>query len=61
MYTALLVTVEECLVLAACPLPHTYETGCERGCDVHVRLVGGANDILEGRVEVCYNSVWGTV
>ena len=42
-------TVKECLVLAV--LYHiVYETGCERGCDVHVRLVGGANE-TEGRVE----------
>ena len=34
-----------------------YILGCSNG---DVRLRGGAND-LEGRVEFCSNTVWGTV
>lgn len=32
-------------------------TGCRNG---YIRLAGGRNS-LEGRVEVCYDGVWGTV
>ena len=32
-------------------------TNCTNG---DIRLVGGANE-LEGRVEICYENVWGTV
>ena len=32
-------------------------TNCTNG---DIRLVGGANQ-LEGRVEVCYDNLWGTV
>uniref|UniRef100_A0A1X7ULL6 Deleted in malignant brain tumors 1 protein n=1 Tax=Amphimedon queenslandica TaxID=400682 RepID=A0A1X7ULL6_AMPQE len=35
----------------------TVDTSCGNG---DVRLVGGANE-LEGRVEVCYNKMWGSV
>ena len=36
---------------------YTVDTSCNDG---DVRLVGGAND-LEGRVEICYNKMWGSV
>ena len=35
----------------------TNLTNCTNG---DIRLVGGANQ-LEGRVEVCYDNLWGTV
>ena len=35
----------------------TVDTSCGNG---DVRLVGGAN-YLEGRVEMCYNKLWGSV
>ena len=35
----------------------TVDTSCGNG---DVRLVGGANE-LEGRVEICYNKMWGSV
>ena len=38
-----------------CPAPS--KTACVHGT---VKLVGGAN-VTEGRVEVCYDGVWGTV
>ena len=36
---------------------YTVDISCNDG---DVRLVGGAND-LEGRVEICYNKMWGSV
>ena len=33
------------------------DTSCNNG---DVRLVGGINE-LEGRVEICYNMIWGSV
>ena len=33
------------------------DTSCNNG---DVRLVGGINE-LEGRVEICYNKMWGSV
>ena len=33
------------------------DTSCKNG---DVRLVGGINE-LEGRVEICYNKIWGSV
>ena len=33
------------------------DTSCNNG---DVRLVGGINE-LEGRVEICYNKIWGSV
>ena len=36
---------------------YTVDISCNDG---DVRLVGGAND-LEGRVEICYNKIWGSV
>ena len=36
---------------------YTVDTSCNNG-DVH--LVGGINE-LEGRVEICYNKIWGSV
>ena len=38
-------------------VPAAVEKRCENG---EVRLVGGGT-LLEGRVELCYNSRWGTV
>ena len=35
----------------------TYPEVCENGA---VRLVGGTNE-LQGTVEICINSVWGTI
>ena len=36
---------------------YTVDISCNNG---DVRLVGGINE-LEGRVEICYNKIWGTV
>ena len=33
------------------------DTSCNDG---NIRLVGGINE-LEGRVEICYNKIWGSV
>ena len=37
-----------------------YYTVLHHFCDRDVRLVGG-NSVSEGRVEMCYNGVWGSV
>ena len=36
---------------------HITDTGCN---DTDVRIVGGASE-MEGRVEICFGRVWGTV
>ena len=36
---------------------NTVDTSCNNG---DVRLAGGINE-LEGRVEICYNKIWGSV
>ena len=36
---------------------YTVDTSCNNG---DVRLVGGINE-LEGRVEICYNKMWGSL
>ena len=36
---------------------YTVDTSCNNG---DVRLVGGINE-LQGRVEICYNKMWGSV
>ena len=36
---------------------YTVDTSCNNG---NIRLVGGINE-LEGRVEICYNKIWGSV
>ena len=35
-------------------------TGLSNCTDYEIQFVGGEND-REGRVEVCYNGVWGTI
>jgi deleted-in-malignant-brain-tumors protein 1 len=42
------------------PLVHTYTHTIDNCTNGDIRLVGG-RDSLEGRVEICYSGVWGTV
>ncbi|XP_019860164.1 PREDICTED: deleted in malignant brain tumors 1 protein-like [Amphimedon queenslandica] len=51
---------EQCLsnkAIAFCQSPDTPYSDCMTG---EVRLIGGIN-LLEGRVEICFNNIWGTI
>ena len=54
---SILITLSNYYVFISLDTNYTVDTSCNNG---EVRLVGGINE-LEGRVEICYNKIWGSV